>query len=61
MMQDKDILRRFLNAYWIRPESALWRALDVRSMKNFQFESPSLDLGCGDGTFSFLRGGGYFK
>ena len=57
----KEILRRFLNAYWLRPETALWRTLDVNSMKNFKFVSPSLDLGCGDGTFSFLRAGGEFK
>lgn len=56
-----DIFRRFLNAYWLRPETAMWRALDVESMRNFQFVSPSLDLGCGDGTFSFLRAGGEFK
>ncbi len=30
-------------------------------MKDFQFLSPSLDLGCGDGTFSFLRAGGEFN
>lgn len=54
----QEVLNRFLNAYWLRPETALWRTLDVESMKNFEFVSPSLDLGCGDGTFSFIRGGG---
>lgn len=54
----EKVLMNFLNAYWLRPETALWRTLDVESMKNFQFASPSLDLGCGDGVFSFLRGGG---
>ena len=29
-------------------------------MKEFVFQSPSLDLGCGDGTFSFLRANGEF-
>lgn len=57
----KEILRKFLGAYWLRPETAMWRTLDVESMKNFCFESPSLDLGCGDGTFSFLRAGGEFQ
>lgn len=55
-----NILYEFLNAYWLRPESAMWRTVDVESMKNFQMRSPSLDLGCGDGTFSFLRAGGSF-
>lgn len=52
-----DILKNFLNAYWLRPETAMWRALDAISMNDFEFLSPSLDLGCGDGVFSFLRGG----
>lgn len=58
-METKKILRQFLNAYWLRPETALWRTLDVKSMRDFRFESPSLDLGCGDGTFAFLALGGY--
>ena len=49
-----------LNAFWLRPETALWRELDIRAMAPFAFESPSLDLGCGDGTFSFIRAGGRF-
>lgn len=56
----KDILSRFMNAYWLRPETAMWRTLDVVSMQEFEFKSPSLDLGCGDGTYSFLRAGGQF-
>ena len=54
-------LRNFLNVYWLRPETALWRSIDVEAMKNFSFESPSLDLGCGDGIFSFIRAGGSFN
>lgn len=57
----KDVLKNFLNAYWLRPETALWRTLDVESMKGFEFAAPSLDLGCGDGTFSFIRGGGVYR
>ena len=54
----KEILKNFLNAYWLRPETALWRTLDVEAMRTFKGTSPSLDLGCGDGTFSFIRAGG---
>nr|WP_296440540.1 hypothetical protein [uncultured Acetatifactor sp.] len=32
----------------------------MESMKGFELKAPSLDLGCGDGTFSFLRAGGQF-
>lgn len=59
-MERNNVLNAFLNAYWLRPETALWRTVDVESMKEFEFKSPSLDLGCGDGTFSFLRGNGAF-
>jgi len=50
-----------LNAFWLRPETALWRELDIRAMKPFVFRSPSLDLGCGDGVLSFIRAGGGFE
>ena len=49
-----------LNAFWLRPETALWREIDIRAMAPFEFRSPSLDLGCGDGIFSFIRAGGGF-
>jgi SAM-dependent methyltransferase len=51
---------QLLNAYWLRPETALWRYIDIRSMAGFEFTSPSLDFGCGDGMFSFIRSGGEF-
>lgn len=57
----EDILRALLSAYWLRAETALTRTLDIYSMKDFQFESPSLDIGCGDGVFSFIRAGGRFQ
>ena len=52
--------RQFLSAYWLRPETALWRAIDLQAMSGFDFDQPSLDLGCGDGIFSFIRAGGEF-
>jgi SAM-dependent methyltransferase len=51
-------LSELLNLYWLRPETALWRAIDIRAMAPFVLQSPSLDLGCGDGLFSFVRAGG---
>ncbi len=46
--------------FWLRPETAMWRELDIRAMQQFEFLSPSLDFGCGDGVFSFIRSGGMF-
>jgi len=60
-MPQSQIIDALLNAYWLRPEQAMWRAIDFRAMESFKFESPSLDIGCGDGTFSFLRAGGTFQ
>jgi SAM-dependent methyltransferase len=57
-MNKQNYLDQLLNAFWLRPETALWRAIDIQAMANFQFESPSLDFGSGDGMFSFIRAGG---
>ncbi|KAA1056385.1 class I SAM-dependent methyltransferase [Azospirillum argentinense] len=51
-------LEDLLNIYWLRPETAIWRFIDIKSMDGFEFKSPSMDLGCGDGIFSFIRAGG---
>jgi len=53
-------LKELLNVYWLRPETALWRAIDIEIMKDFEIKGNSLDLGCGDGVLSFIRGGGEF-
>lgn len=51
-------LEELLNIHWLRPETALWRAIDINSMQDFRFTPPSLDFGCGDGLFSFVRAKG---
>jgi SAM-dependent methyltransferase len=61
MKTQDDNLRALLNVFWLRPETAMWRAIDINAMKSFSFSSPSLDLGCGDGVFSFIRAGGEFS
>lgn len=50
-----------LNVFWLRPETALWRELDIRAMQEFSLKSPALDIGCGDGIFAFVRSGGRFS
>jgi len=59
-MAEKDTLSELLNVFWLRPETALWREIDIRAMSTFEITSPSPDLGCGDGVFSFIRAGGRF-
>jgi SAM-dependent methyltransferase len=53
-------LRRFVEAYWLRPENALWMTLRSEVLSNCPLEHPSIDLCCGDGVFSFLHCGGAF-
>jgi len=55
------LLRRFLNAYWLRPENALWMALRSLTLAKASFGRPSIDISCGDGIFSFLHRGGTFE
>ena len=56
-MFDKYV-RNLLNMYWIRPETAIWRALDVAQLQKIKFKNPVLDLGCGNGAFAFTLMGG---
>ena len=39
--------------YWLRPETAIWRTLDILLLKKITFSKPILDIGCGDGIFTF--------
>ena len=55
------IVDQFLNVFWLRPETAMWRCIDANAMQEFAFRTPSMDFGCGDGVFSFLRSGGEFN
>lgn len=60
----KDIenkLKQFLNLYWLRPENGLITTFKSKAFDDIKFESPSLDLSCGDGLFSFIHFGGSFE
>jgi SAM-dependent methyltransferase len=53
-------LQKYLNVYWLRPETAMWRTLSTKAIDDIPFEEPILDIGCGDGTFGFMLTGGEF-
>ena len=57
----QEKLRRFINAYWLRPENAFWMTLRSHALDGVEMRSPFLDLSCGDGVFSFLHAGGRFE
>jgi SAM-dependent methyltransferase len=50
-----------LNVSWLRPESGLWDAIASSVISRFDFSPPALDLGCGNGIFSFITAGGNFS
>jgi SAM-dependent methyltransferase len=51
-------LRQLLSLHWLRPETALWRAFDCLLMEEAPFAGKAADLGCGDGTLSYIMAGG---
>lgn len=52
------LLRRFLSAYWLRPENAFWMTLRSMALSTTEWRGPSIDVSCGDGLFSFIHAGG---
>ena len=54
------LLRRFIEAYWLRPENAFWMYLRSAVLSRRALDGPMLDVACGDGVFSFLHAGGAF-
>lgn len=60
-MGSLDFLDAHLNVHWLRPESALWDAIASSVISQFELLSPCLDLGSGNGVFSFITAGGSFS
>ncbi len=59
--QATSLLRDYLNILWLRPESALFLAISAYAIQNAPYQpivKPSLDMGAGNGLFSFLAMGG---
>ena len=59
-ISSREKLRRFVSAYWLRPENAFWMVLRSDALDAVPMRRPCLDLSCGDGVFSFLHAGGRF-
>jgi SAM-dependent methyltransferase len=63
-MRDEDIvkiLKTNINVNWLRPEKALCDTITSVLLRKYKIISPSLDLGCGNGFFSFITAGGDFS
>lgn len=58
LRESADLLNRFLQAYWLRPENALWMTLRSKALSRVPLAGPCMDVSCGDGVFMFLHCGG---
>ena len=54
----EEKFRKYLELFWLRPENAMLCTFMSRAIDDFEFNSPSLDLACGDGLFTFYHLGG---
>ena len=53
-----DYLKEHLNVWWLRPEQSVWDARASEIAEPFKPQGLSLDLGCGNGLYSFISAGG---
>ena len=58
MASIEEKLLSFLKLYWLRPENGLVSAFQSNIFEDIKFESPSIDISCGDGLFDFIHFGG---
>lgn len=54
------LFRRYVEAYWLRPENAFWMTLRSIVLSRVPLSAPSIDVACGDGVFTFLHCDGAF-
>ncbi|MBI4318539.1 MAG: class I SAM-dependent methyltransferase [Chloroflexi bacterium] len=49
-----EYLERAIDIYYLDPWFALWRSLEASLIASCELKPPVLDIGCGDGLFSYL-------
>jgi SAM-dependent methyltransferase len=59
-MDGLGLLEAHLNVWWLRPESVVWDTVASNLIRRSPFANPALDLGTGNGIFSFITAGGRF-
>ncbi len=55
-----SLLRRYLQVYWLKPFDAVNDAANAWALRQFPWEGPVLEVGGGDGVFSFIMHDGEF-
>ena len=59
---DSLFFDQYLNVYWLRPETAVWRTIEAEILKEWDcLQEPLLDLGCGDGINLSIAKGNKFS
>jgi SAM-dependent methyltransferase len=57
-IDDRDLWRAYLDAFWLRPETALVLYAEALAVRPFrEVAGPWLDLGCGDGVHAAIYSG----
>lgn len=56
-----SLLRRYMKMYWLKPLVAVNDAANSWALKQFRWERPILEIGAGDGVFSFIMHGGEYR
>ena len=54
------LLKRYLQMYWLKPFDAVNDTANAQALLQFPWEAPILEVGGGDGVFSFIMHGGEF-
>jgi len=55
-----NLLRRYLQVYWLKPFDAVNDAANAWALRQFPWREPVLEVGAGDGVFSFIMHDGEF-
>ena len=55
-----DLLDAHLSVCWLRPENVVWDTVASYLVRKQGLSRPTLDLGCGNGIYSFVTAGGRF-
>ena len=54
------LLRKYLQLYWLKPFDAVNDTANAWALRQFDWQEPILELGSGDGVFSFIMHGGEY-
>lgn len=55
-----SLIRRYFQLYWLKPFDAVNDAANAWALLQFEWDAPILEVGGGDGVFSFVMHGGEF-